>query len=182
MTLKNAWPTTLEDVSLTLLRQAFRLRQQTEQISPHLRVLNTNIKYQTRKHPQQTRKTSHQRGCSQCTALIYTHQNCLFFFFFSSEKRQFLLNHSHSHLVLHTFIPRHQKVQTQCVGSRLVAVAVADGVPLEIGVSELGREGVDDVRAVVVDPAAAVGLRELSCTADVKGFKRDAIAFNKPPH
>lgn len=40
---------------------------------------------------------------------------------------------------------------------------MADGVPLEIGVAKLGREGVDHVRAVIVDPAAAVSLRKFSC-------------------
>lgn len=44
---------------------------------------------------------------------------------------------------------------------------MADGVPFEIGVAKLGREGVDDVRTVVVDPAAAVSLRKFSCTTKV---------------
>lgn len=40
---------------------------------------------------------------------------------------------------------------------------MTDGVPLEVGVAIVGGEGVDDVRAVVVDAAAAVGLCKFSC-------------------
>lgn len=53
----------------------------------------------------------------------------------------------------------------------LVAVTVADGVPLKVGVAELGGEGVDNEWTVVVDAAAAVGLCELACTVDSQSGK-----------
>lgn len=64
----------------------------------------------------------------------------------------------------------------------LVAVAVADGVPLEVGVAVLGGEGVDDERTVVVDAAAAVGLCELACsTVDSRqGKLGKALALTQP--
>ena len=43
--------------------------------------------------------------------------------------------------------------------SRNITVTVRNGVPVEVRVAILGGEGVDDVRAVVVSAAAAVGLR-----------------------
>lgn len=38
----------------------------------------------------------------------------------------------------------------------MVAVAVADGVPAQVAIAIAGSEGVDDVLAVVVVPAAPV--------------------------
>lgn len=46
---------------------------------------------------------------------------------------------------------------------RIIAVTVTDGVPLEVGVAVVGGKSVDDVGAVVVDPAAAVGLCKVTC-------------------
>lgn len=46
--------------------------------------------------------------------------------------------------------------------SRVVTVTVTDGVPFEIGVTVVGGEGVDDMRAVVVSAAAAVSGCKLS--------------------
>lgn len=62
------------------------------------------------------------------------------------------------------------------VDSRLITVAVADGVPLEVGVSKVGGEGVDDMLAVVVRAAAAVRLRELSCKSRAS-VRSDQIRF-----
>lgn len=56
---------------------------------------------------------------------------------------------------MHTFLSRRF--------SPFIAVTVADGMPLEVGVAIVGGKGVDDVRAVVVDAAAAVGLCKFSC-------------------
>lgn len=47
--------------------------------------------------------------------------------------------------------------------SPAVAVAVADGVPAQVAVAVAGGEGVDDVLAVVMVPAAAVGVPVLPC-------------------
>lgn len=44
---------------------------------------------------------------------------------------------------------------------------MADGVPLEISVAIIGGEGVDDVRTVVMNTAAAVGLCKFSCNEGV---------------
>lgn len=48
-------------------------------------------------------------------------------------------------------------------GSPAVAVAVADGVPAQVAVAVAGGEGVDDVLAVVMVPAAPVGVPVLPC-------------------
>lgn len=45
----------------------------------------------------------------------------------------------------------------------MVAVAVADGVPAQVAVAVARGEGVDDVLAVVVVPAAPVRVPVLSC-------------------
>lgn len=55
----------------------------------------------------------------------------------------------------------------QMLHSRLVTVTVADRVPLEVGVAVVRGEGVDDMRAVIVDSAAAVGFCKLSCSVEV---------------
>ena len=47
--------------------------------------------------------------------------------------------------------------------SPAVAVAVADGVPAQVAAAVAGGEGVDDVLAVVMVPAAAVGVLVLPC-------------------
>lgn len=47
--------------------------------------------------------------------------------------------------------------------SPAVAVAVADGVPAQVAVAVAGGEGVDDVLAVVMVPAAPVGVPVLPC-------------------
>lgn len=44
---------------------------------------------------------------------------------------------------------------------------MADTVPLEVSVAIVGGEGVDDMRAVVVDAAAAVRLCKLSCNTEI---------------
>lgn len=47
--------------------------------------------------------------------------------------------------------------------SPVVAVAVADGVPAQVAVAVAGGEGVDDVLAVIVVPAAPVRVPVLPC-------------------
>lgn len=46
---------------------------------------------------------------------------------------------------------------------RVVAVAVAEGVPFKIGVSVVGGERMNDVRTVIVNAAALVGFCEFTC-------------------
>jgi len=45
---------------------------------------------------------------------------------------------------------------------------MTDGVPLEVSVPIVGGEGVDHVRAVVMDTAAAVSLCKISCNKEVR--------------
>lgn len=45
---------------------------------------------------------------------------------------------------------------------------MTDGVPFEISVAIIRGEGVDDMRAVVVGTAAAVGLCKISCNKELK--------------
>lgn len=56
--------------------------------------------------------------------------------------------------------------------SRIIAVTVTDGVPFEVSVAVVGGEGVDDMRAVVVDAAAAVGLCKVPCQHEATLIKQ----------
>lgn len=53
----------------------------------------------------------------------------------------------------------------------MVAVAVADGVPAQVAVAVAGGEGVDDVLAVVMVPAAPVRVPVLPCRENV-GYRQ----------
>lgn len=55
--------------------------------------------------------------------------------------------------------------------SPVVAVAVADGVPAQVAVAVAGGEGVDDVLAVVMVPAAPVRVPVLPCGENV-GYRQ----------